>query len=133
VHINELKGNAGRRVGSDTRDKMHLQLIGLAVADEVEMVRYVSRKGKPARRYLKARVVKIVEKVGRAVAVDSRSGDEIISLDMGHTILVDSAVDNQKAFAGAINDQTRRQHGTAAQSETDGRAGLTCLRQSGWR
>ena len=104
---------------------MYVQLLGLSIAYQIEMVRCFQRKRESSRRYLQAGVVVIIEYVSCAIAVGGASGDEIILFDMRHSILVDSAVDDQKTFAGSVNDQSCRKHGTAAQAKTDGRADLT--------
>ena len=70
----------------DARDEMHLQLVALTVADQIEMVRRGKAPRKPARRNRDVGVVVVVELVAPAAAVGCRARYEVIALDIGRPI-----------------------------------------------
>ena len=92
VRLEELNSEADRRVERDTRDEMHLELIGLTITDKIEMVRHLSRKWKPSPRYLQARVIVIIEPIDLPIAVRGSSRYKVVVFDVRRAVLVDSRV-----------------------------------------
>src|SRR5438105_4955882 len=81
---------------------MDLQLVGLPVADQIEVVGGCNREGEPARWYIEAGVVVVVEAVARAIAGGSGSRCENILFDVGESVAVHPRRHHKEALTGSV-------------------------------
>src|ERR1051326_8414714 len=99
MRVDKLSREGRRRIESHASNEMHLELIGAAIADEVEVVCCLDRKRKSAGRNFETGVVMVVENVGGAIAVGCAAHDEIILFDVRRAAVVEPAVDDHETFA----------------------------------